>query len=105
MPYSGQVCALLGEQRITERRSPERVGDGPAPEDAPDLGGIRLLPEPANARQGVADPYSVCAFILRDALASAAALIPELELEGFDAVAGRLDTLRQPSAAGVPEAK
>ena len=45
------------------------------------------------------------AFILRDALASAAALIPELQLEGFDAVAERLDELnpRPQELAAPPE--
>jgi hypothetical protein len=61
-------------------------------EDRPDLGGIRLLPEPPPER-GYADPYGVGAFILRDALASAAALVPELQLAGFDEVAAQLDEL------------
>jgi hypothetical protein len=62
-------------------------------EDRPDLGGIRLLPEPPPER-GYADSYGAGAFILGDALASAAVLIPELRLDGFDEVAARLDTLR-----------
>lgn len=62
-------------------------------EDRPDLGGIRLLPEPPPER-GYADPYGVGAFTLRDALASAADLIPELRLAGFDEVTARLDTVR-----------
>lgn len=73
-------------------------------EDRADLGGIRLLPEPPPER-GYADPYGVGAFILRDALASAAALVPELQLAGFDEVAAQLDELH-PQAdeqAGPPE--
>lgn len=65
-------------------------------QDRPDLGGIRLLPEPPPER-GYADPYGVGAFILRDALASAAALVPELQLAGFDEVAAQLDQLRPQS--------
>lgn len=63
-------------------------------EDRPDLGGIRLLPEPPPER-GYADPYGVGAFILRDALASAAAVIPELQIAGFDGVGERLDQLNR----------
>jgi hypothetical protein len=73
-------------------------------EDRPNLGGIRLLPEPPPER-GYADPYGVGAFILRDAIASAAALIPELQLAGFDAVAARLGELqpRPDEQAAPPE--
>jgi hypothetical protein len=73
-------------------------------EDRPDLGGIRLLPEPP-AERGYADPYGVGAFILRDALTSAAALVPELQLAGFDEVAARLDELqpRPDEQAPAPE--
>jgi hypothetical protein len=63
-------------------------------QDRPDLGGHQLLAEPPPGR-GYADPYAVCAFILRDALAGAAALIPELALDGFDEVAERMDVLRE----------
>lgn len=71
-------------------------------EDRPDLGGIRLLPEPPPER-GYADPYGVGAFILRDALASAAALVPELQLAGFDEIAAQLDELHlQPEDAVGP---
>jgi Family of unknown function (DUF5677) len=59
-------------------------------EDRPDLGGIRLMPEPPPGRT-YADPYSVGAFILRDALAAAAALVPEFQLDGFDEIVGRLE--------------
>lgn len=68
-------------------------------EDRPDLGGVRLLPEPAPER-GYADPYGVGAAILRDALAGAAAVIPELALDGFDVVAARLDALARRPAEG-----
>lgn len=70
--------------------------------DRPDLGGIELLPEPPPER-GYADPYGVGAFILRDALASAAALVPELQLAGFDEVAAQLDQLHpQPNEQAGP---
>lgn len=62
-------------------------------ENVPELGGIRLLAEPSSER--IVDTYSVCAAILRDALASAAALIPELRLEGFDEVSAALDVLEE----------
>lgn len=73
-------------------------------ENRPDLGGIRLLSEPPPER-GYADPYGVGAFILRDALASAAALVPELRLAGFDEVTARLAQLHaQPNEqAGPPD--
>jgi hypothetical protein len=54
-------------------------------EDRPDLGGIQLLPEPP-AERGYADPYGVGAFILYEALNSAAAQIPELALDELDEV-------------------
>lgn len=54
--------------------------------------GIRVTPDPAPDRS-YADPYSVAVVLLRDALASAAALNPELRLEGFDEVVARLDAL------------
>jgi hypothetical protein len=59
-------------------------------QDRPDLGGVRLLPEPP-AERAYADPYGVGAFILRDALAGAAAMIPEFQLEGFDPVVANLE--------------
>jgi hypothetical protein len=61
--------------------------------------GVRVRADPPPAR-GYADPYSVAAFLLRDALASAAAQRPELILEGFDATAARLDALATSAAAG-----
>jgi len=61
-------------------------------QDRPELGGIGLLAEPPPER-GRADPYAVCAVILREALSGAAALIPELRLDGFDEVVARLEEL------------
>lgn len=58
----------------------------------PDLGGIRLLAEPPTERSR-ADPYAVCAVILRDALAGAADLVADLRLDGFDEVVARLEAL------------
>jgi hypothetical protein len=60
--------------------------------------GVRVVAEPRVGR-GYADPYSVAAFILRDALTSAAAQRPELALDGLDEVGARLDQVAPPSAA------
>ena len=57
-----------------------------------DVGGVRILPEPPPER-AYADPYSVGAFVLYDALNSAAASIPELAIEGMDEVSQRLERL------------
>jgi hypothetical protein len=59
-------------------------------EHRPDLGGVLLLPEPP-ADRALAEPYVVGAFTLRDALAGAAAFVPELRLDGFDEVVARLE--------------
>jgi hypothetical protein len=78
---------------MRERYEAELVRMNEQLEQARVEGGVRLLPEPPPER-GYADPYGVGAFILRDALASAAALIPELQIDGFAEVAARLDTVR-----------
>lgn len=61
-------------------------------QDRPDLGGISLLGEPPPER-GRADPYVVCAVILREALSDAAAAIPELQLDGLADIVARLEEL------------
>ncbi len=61
------------------------------PEQHPE--GVRVRPDPP-PESGYADPYGVGAFILRDALSHAAEQIPELRLEGFDAVVARLEEAR-----------
>lgn len=60
--------------------------------DRPDLGGVEVLADPPVERT-YADPYATGAFILRDAFASAATHIPEVELDGFDDVAQRLEEI------------
>jgi hypothetical protein len=74
-------------------------------QDRPNLGGIQLLPDPPPGR-AYADPYVVGAVILRDALASAGALIPELQVAGLDEVEARLDEIRpqsgQPDGSDTP---
>ena len=55
--------------------------------------GVRVLADPPPER-GYADPYSVGAFILREALGHAAEQIPELALEGLDELSARLDAVR-----------
>ncbi len=61
-------------------------------EDRPDLGGFDSFP---NLLRNVVTPIRTESgpSILRDALASAAALVPELQLAGFDEVAAQLDEL------------
>lgn len=60
--------------------------------------GVRVVADPPAGR-GYADTYGVAAFILRDALASAGAQLPELALSALDEVAARLDEVaRRPGA-------
>jgi hypothetical protein len=55
--------------------------------------GVRVLADPPPER-GYADPYSVGAFILREALGHAAEQISELALEGIEELGARLDAVR-----------
>ena len=63
-------------------------------EDRPDLGGVQLLVEPPSDR-GYADPYSVAAFILSEALVAAGDLVPELVVDGLREIQARLIELMQ----------
>lgn len=72
---------------------PTAMGIEQLMQDRPDLGGVQLLADPPPGR-GYADPYSVPAVILNDALTAAAGVIPELQLAGIEDVQAKLNELR-----------